>query len=282
MYLAQDAAGQRVALKELAFALAPSANSIDAFEREARLLREIVDPAVPRFLSSFREGDGPRLRLYLAQEFVEGETLAQRLTRGALDEAACRDLARQVLRVLDSLHRRSPRVLHRDLKPQNLILRPDGRVALVDFGAARELLRDVTHGATFVGTFGYMPFEQMGGTVDERSDLYALGATLAHALTGMPPADLVGSSLVGAVEAHTRLSAGLRTLLARLLAPRRDDRCRSAQEALDLLEGRGRALLHAPQFERLLAPADWGQPAWFAALLLLVATAGTLAVLVAA
>src|SRR5438067_7532504 len=119
---AEDGSGRRVALKELAFALVPNAQSLDAFEREARLLRELSHPAVPRFVASFQEGQGPKLRLYIAQEFVEGESLLARIQRGPLDEPACRDIARQVLEVLDVLHRRSPKVLHRDIKPANIIL----------------------------------------------------------------------------------------------------------------------------------------------------------------
>jgi serine/threonine protein kinase len=82
----------------------------------------------------------------------------------------------------------TPPVLHRDLKPANVVLRPDGTLALVDFGSVRTLSTDRTHGSTLVGTFGYMPPEQLGGTVDRTSDLYALGATLLHDLTGRDPA----------------------------------------------------------------------------------------------
>jgi len=254
MYVAEDPSGRRVALKELAFALVPNAQAIEAFEREARLLRELTHPAVPRFVASFQEGAGPKLRLYLAQEFVEGETLLARIARGPLTEGDCRKIAREVLDVLDALHRRSPKILHRDIKPANLIVREDGTIALVDFGAARELLRDVTHGATFVGTFGYMPFEQMGGTVDERSDLYALGATLLHCLTGVPPDDLMGESLTAAFDrSATTPSPGFRAMLARLLVRERDYRCRSAAEALALLDS-DRALQNAPAFSRILAP----------------------------
>lgn len=273
MYVAEDAGGQKVALKELAFALVPSAKTLDLFEREAQVLRALDHPAIPRFVASFSEGTGPRLRLYLAQELVEGETLLAKIQRGPLEANEGRTLALEVLQILDALHRRSPRLLHRDLKPSNLILRPDGRVALVDFGAARELLRDVTHGATFVGTFGYMPFEQMGGTVDERSDLYALGATLVHALTGVPPADLFGKSLSEELTSRApHLSASFRGLLLRLLAPRREDRCRSAAEAIRLLQ-RSDALARTvvPEFPRIRRPRSWVGAVPYVGLLVVVA-----------
>ncbi|HVE86995.1 MAG TPA: serine/threonine-protein kinase, partial [Myxococcales bacterium] len=165
MYEAIGKNGERVALKELIFALVPDAATLDAFEREAALLKAIHHPQIPRFVDAFSEGTGVNTRLYLAQEFVEGEPLLQSFSRQKLAPEEARQLAFQVLAVLDALHGREPPVLHRDVKPANLIRRPDGSVALVDFGSARLLPRGATHRATLVGTFGYMPLEQMGGTV---------------------------------------------------------------------------------------------------------------------
>jgi serine/threonine-protein kinase len=235
VYLAVDGQGQRVALKELLFALVPGAEQLDAFEREAAVLRSLSHPAIPRFLASFKEGSGVGTRLYLAQEFLEGESLLQRIERRRLDEAEAWTLAEGMLETLQALHQRTPALIHRDVKPANLILRPDGRVALVDFGAARHLAREVTHGSTLVGTFGYMPPEQLGGTVEPSSDLYALGATLVHALTGRMPADLLDEALAVSFEKHLQGSAPLKAFLRRLLAPKRSERFASAAEALAAL-----------------------------------------------
>ncbi|MCP3100314.1 serine/threonine protein kinase [Myxococcus sp. K15C18031901] len=233
VYLAVDGEGRRVALKELLFAMVPGTEQLDAFEREAAVLRALEHPDIPRFVASFQEGRGVGTRLYLAQELLEGESLLQRLSRRRLAEDEAWTLAEQVLQTLDALHRRTPALVHRDVKPANLILRPDGRAALVDFGAARHLARDVTHGSTLVGTFGYMPPEQLGGTVEPSSDLYALGATLVHALTGREPAELMGDGLTLSFEAHLpAVSDGARAFLRRLLAPRRADRFPSAKDAL--------------------------------------------------
>src|SRR5579864_8455841 len=89
MYEAVDAEGRRVALKELAFALVPTLQHLEAFERESRLLAQLAHPRIPRFLKSFTEGSGAGTRLYLAQAFVEGESLAAQASRGPLpvDEA---------------------------------------------------------------------------------------------------------------------------------------------------------------------------------------------------
>lgn len=235
VYLAVDGEGQRVALKELLFALVPGVEQLEAFEREAAVLRSLKHPDIPRFLASFKEGSGVGTRLYLAQEFLEGEPLSQRIDRQRLSEAEAWTLAAQVLQTLQELHQRTPALIHRDVKPANLILRPDGRVALVDFGAARHLAREVTHGSTLVGTFGYMPPEQLGGTVEPSSDLYALGATLVHALSGRMPADLLDEGLAVAFEKHVQGSEALQAFLRRLLAPKRSERFASAAEALTAL-----------------------------------------------
>src|SRR5438132_1289457 len=165
-YRAQGPSGM-VALKELVFALVPTAQQLDAFEREAQLLGSVSHPQIPRLIASFREGEGPSLRLYLAQELVEGEPLSSHI---GIDESEARVIARQILNILRYLHERG--IVHRDVKPANVLRRPDGTLALVDFGAARAV-EGVTHGATLVGTFGYMPPEQLGGTVDATADLYA-------------------------------------------------------------------------------------------------------------
>src|SRR5215468_1821944 len=230
VYRAVSPAGVTVALKELVFALAPGAQTIDAFEREARLLAQLDHPATPRFVGSFREGAGIHLRLYLAQELIEGEPLSQRLRRGPLPKDETKAIAKQALNVLAYLHDR--RVLHRDVKPANVIVKPDGTISLVDFGVARELIKEVTHGGTLVGTFGYMPIEQLGGTVDARSDLYALGATLLHCATGIQPGDLLKTDF----SLDASRAGELRGWLEKMTALKRDDRYASAGAALKGLD----------------------------------------------
>jgi len=230
VYRALSSDGSVIALKELQFATVPGAQQIDAFEREAATLKTLHHPSIPRFVASFQEGDGVQLRLYLAAEFIDGEPLSARIARGPLGESELREVATQVLRVLAYLHKVG--VLHRDIKPDNLIVRPGGELVLVDFGSARRLRGSQTHGATLVGTFGYMPTEQLGGTVDATSDLYALGATLLHAATGRAPSDLLAGDF------SLRVPAGipLRDLIARLVQPRRDRRLRNAEAALAVLQ----------------------------------------------
>jgi hypothetical protein len=236
VYLARDEAGAQVALKELHFALVPGTHEVEAFEREAKMLASLQHPAVPRFVESFTEGTGVGLRLYLATELVRGESLADRVARGPLPEADVVCLGTELLHVLCVLQQRSPAIFHRDLKPANVMFRDDGRVVLVDFGSARGVEASRTHRSSLVGTFGYMPPEQLGGTVDRSSDVFALGATLLHAVTGRPPAELLQSNL--ALTIPSSVSPRLRAWLVQALAMDRARRFASAQVALDALEQR--------------------------------------------
>ncbi|MBS1151250.1 MAG: serine/threonine protein kinase, partial [Myxococcaceae bacterium] len=231
--------GEQAALKELLFALVPDAALLEGFEREARLLAQLSHPAIPRLVESFTEGKGVHTRLYLAQQFVRGKSLLQQLEHHRFDEAEAKRLARSLLEILEYLHGLSPRVIHRDLKPANVMRREDGSLALVDFGAARDLVRGVTHGSTLVGTFGYMPPEQMGGTVDLTSDLYALGATLLHLLSRKPPDELLKPGLELAFDEAVNVSPPFRGWLQQLVERERSARFQTAtaaREALDALD----------------------------------------------
>jgi serine/threonine protein kinase len=246
-YLARDEEGRSVALKELVFTLAPSAQQLEDFEREVALLRELDHPRLPRFLGGFRVGSGVHTRLYLAQAYVPGESLAYELEHRRFPEDEVRGIAVEVLEVLKYLHGLSPKVLHRDIKPANLIRDTEGRILLVGFGVARELGGPRAHHATLLGTFGYMPPEQLGGTVDVRGDLYALGATLIHLLARKPPESMLGLGFALDFRRHINVSAHTESFLTRLVAPGPEDRFFSAREALAFL---GRES-QPPRFRRL-------------------------------
>ncbi len=238
MYLAADETGAEVALKELVFALVPSIDAVEAFHREAALLRQLEHPRIPRYVESFTAGEGVHTRLYLAQQYVSGGSLLEDLNRGGtFEEPALALVAREALQILSHLHACKPPVLHRDLKPANLLRGPGGEVMLVDFGSARVHPRGATHGSTLVGTYGYMPPEQLGGTVDATSDLYALGASLVHLATGTPPADLLTRDLSLDLSGLGHLSPRLRAVIAQLVARDRAERFSSAREALAALDG---------------------------------------------
>jgi serine/threonine protein kinase len=177
--------GERVALKVLAGDRAKRDPDAARFMREARLLCVLKHESLVRGLG-FGTDRGLR---YFAMELVEGESLRARLKRGALPEAEAAAIGEKVASALAYAH--SKNVIHRDVKPDNVLLGADGSVKLCDLGLAREAGVDasVTSSGAALGTPRYMSPEQARGEkdVDERADIYSLGVTLFHALTGTPP-----------------------------------------------------------------------------------------------
>ncbi len=189
VYLAEDLrlAARPCALAEMVDTITSpdmQRQAVAAFQREADMLAQLSNEHIPRIYDRFSDEN----RHYLVMEFVDGVTLEDVVRRsgGKLEERKVIDVAIQILDTLDYLHRLSPPVIYRDLKPSNVMLAPSGQVKLIDFGIAR-FFRPQSN-ATMIGTQGYAPPEQYKGQADFRSDLYALGATMHHALTGRDPA----------------------------------------------------------------------------------------------
>src|SRR5215210_8344390 len=190
VYVATDQRfGSTVALKETFF---DDPNLRKAFEREARLLNRLRHAALPRVSDHFEEADGQ----FLVMEYIPGDDLSQMLKARAGKGFPPRQVlgwADQLLDALDYLHTQEPSVVHRDIKPQNLKLTSRDQVVLLDFGLAKgtPLQTRVTNtGSVFGYSFNYAPIEQMQGAgTDPRSDLYSLGATVYHLLTGSTPPD---------------------------------------------------------------------------------------------
>jgi hypothetical protein len=189
--------GRAVAIKRFDVRFAKTWKDAELAEREARVLQSLSHPRLPKYLDHF-EQDGS---LYLVMEKMEGESLAAIQKRGALlSETDVIRLLHDASDVLDYLHGREPPVIHRDLKPGNVIRRPDGTFAFVDFGAVRDKLRP-EGGSTIVGTFGFMSPEQFQGRALPASDVYAIGATALSMLTGRQPEDLPHKGLAIDVRA---------------------------------------------------------------------------------
>jgi hypothetical protein len=141
-----------------------------------------------------------------------------------------------MLGILDYLHGSIPPILHRDIKPSNIIVRPDGTPALVDFGSARRVfLGPEEAGSTVAGTFGYMPYEQYMGQASPASDLYSLGATFLHLLTGRPPRDFMTDE--GRIQVPDPLPGDPRlgAVISRLLRPSPAERFQSARDVRQVL-----------------------------------------------
>jgi serine/threonine protein kinase len=188
VYLAEDLrlAARPCALAEMVDAISNpdvQRQAVVSFQREADMLAELNHEHIPRIYDRFSEQN----RHYLVMEYVAGQTLEELLkaSGGKLPDQTVIDISLQVLDTLEYLHHREPPVIYRDLKPSNIMISPTGQVKLIDFGIARHF--QPLSSATMVGTQGYAPPEQYRGKVETRSDLYALGATMHHALSGRDP-----------------------------------------------------------------------------------------------
>jgi serine/threonine protein kinase len=164
------------------------------FLREASLLARLDHPNLPKVSDFFTEGEHE----YLVMDYVPGMDLKELIDNSRaqgklLKLPVVMDWAQQIIDALGYLHRQAPQILHRDIKPANIKLTPDNRIKVVDFGLAKLIAGDDSRTITVIqgrGTAYYTPLEQYGGEsehTDVRSDIYALGATLYHLLSGHPP-----------------------------------------------------------------------------------------------
>jgi hypothetical protein len=223
-----------VAIKCFRVGRAKAWKDVELAEREARTLASLEHPNLPRYIEHFEE-DGA---LYLVMEMIEGESLATlRARQRTLGAGEVERMLRDIGRALAYLHGRAPPVVHRDIKPGNVVRRTDGSYALVDFGAVRDRLKP-EGGSTVVGTFGYMAPEQFQGRASPRSDLYGLGATALVMLTGSEPEELphVGLGIDVARALGSGASPRLVRALAAMLDPDPDRRAASIEAALRLLD----------------------------------------------
>ncbi len=196
VYLAQDKRlGRRVALKLLPSSVTKDSNRLHRFEQEARTASSLNHPNIIT-IYEIREANST---LMIATEFVEGETLRQHLSFGALPLNEVLNIAIQIADALSSAH--NARIIHRDIKPENIMIRPDGYVKVLDFGLAKltepksersfaeaPTQKVRTGSGVVIGTVGYMSPEQARGqTVDARSDIFNLGTVIYEMVVGQKP-----------------------------------------------------------------------------------------------
>jgi len=235
VYRAEDTllAGRICAVKEIAPDPDAGEDSLaqlqDQFRREASVLARLDHPNLPKVSDYFTQNG----REYLVMDYVPGHNLRELVDRaltdgGFLEETTVLDWARQLCDAISFLHSQDPPVLHRDIKPSNIKVTPSGLVKLVDFGLVKLLTSDEARTVTVVqgqGTAAYTPLEQYGGDdthTDTRTDVYALGATLYHLLTGRPPATarerfLKPSTLVPPRDLNPRISPGVERAILQAL-----------------------------------------------------------------
>ena len=241
--------GITVALKEV---LSAEPSMRKQFEQEARLLASMQHPALPRVSDHFVEGN----RAFLVMQFISGIDLARIITQqsGPFPRDQVIAWADQLLDALIYLHSRDRQVIHRDIKPHNLKLTATGQIALLDFGLAKAQHSDssVTSSRAFFGyTKHYAPLEQIQDErTDPRSDIYALGATLYHLLTGIKPPDALvrASALLSgepdplklANKIHPIVGTEISAILYKAMALKSEERFSTASEFREALRRIGR------------------------------------------
>jgi serine/threonine protein kinase len=224
--------GVEVAVKDNLFTTDEYARQ---FRREAVILANLRHPHLPRVTDHFViEGQGQ----YLVMDYIEGEDLRQRMDRtGLLSEDDAVTIGAAICDALTYLSTRSPSIVHRDIKPGNVKITPQGQIFLVDFGLAKVLqgTQATTTGARAM-TPGYSPPEQYGtARTDQRSDIFSLGATLYAALTGAVPEDALARAMdqteLTPIRKHNpKVSRRLAGVIEKSLAAQPDDRYQTAEE----------------------------------------------------
>jgi serine/threonine protein kinase len=233
--------------------------AIGDFKRESLLLTSLEHPCIPTIYDYFY--DETLSRFYLVMKYISGGDLASRMrssSGGRLDEKTVADWGMQVADVLEYLHSRPKAIIYRDLKPANLMIDGNsGRVMLIDFGIARWVTQQ-EKGVTAVGTMGYAPPELFSGRVEPASDVYSLGATMFHLLTGSDPQDNPLLIFDFAKNPRPRqiapsISSEMEHILMRAVEYKPEDRFRTAGELRNEL---------ATHLERLnLGRVSYGAPA---------------------
>ncbi len=242
--------GHTVALKQT---LTNDEDQWKQFEREARLMAWLNHPALPRVSDYFTEGH----RAFFVMQFVEGNDLAEIIARqpGPLPRQAVVAWADQLLDALIYLHTHERQIIHRDIKPHNLKVTRTGQIVLLDFGLAKTQTADPSGSLSCTSVFGYTPryapLEQIQdlGT-SPQSDIYALGATLYHLLTGVKPPDALtrATALVSARpnplkpanEINEAVGSELAAILTRAMAQNPAERYATAAEFREALRQIGR------------------------------------------
>jgi len=163
--------------------------AIEDFKRESMILSQLDHSSIPTIYDYFF--DEQECRFYLVMKYISGGDLSARLRaapEGKIDEKTVTEWGIQIADVLDYLHNQPTTIVYRDLKPSNVMIDGNsGRIMLIDFGIARSINQKEEKGVTAVGTMGYAPPELFSGNVEPRSDIYSLGSTMFHLLTGADP-----------------------------------------------------------------------------------------------
>ena len=241
VYLARDnRLNKQWAVKEIKNDGSKSTKTLlKGLEREANILKNVDHPVLPRIVDIINQ-EGV---IYVVMDFIEGETISDRLKKeGAQPQELVIEWGLQLASALDYLHNMNPPVIYRDMKPSNVMIKPEGGVKLIDFGTAKEYDVENNADTTALGTRGYAAPEQFGDSkgrgiynTDERTDIYNLGATLYHIVTGMNPCE-PPYEIRPIREWNPALSSGLEKILLKCTQADPKDRYQNCSELMYALE----------------------------------------------
>lgn len=201
---------------------------------ETELLKKLKHPNLPSIVDVIEDEH----TFLIVMDYIEGNPLSKSLEEfGAQPQEYVIEWARQLCDVLGYLHSRTPSIIYRDMKPSNIMLKPDGNLTLIDFGTAREFKEKNLADTTCLGTVGYAAPEQFGGMgqTDARTDIYCLGATLYHLVTGYNPSE-PPYEIKPIREINPNLSSGLERILLKCVQRNPEDRYQSCAELMYALE----------------------------------------------
>ena len=204
---------------------------VNSLLAEANMMKRLDHPSLPRIVDIIDNG----VTIYVVMDYIEGESLDKILNEyGAQPEEMVVNWAKQLCDALSYLHSQKPPIIYRDMKPANVMLKPEGNIKIIDFGIAREYKEQNLADTTVLGTKGYAPPEQYSGQTDPRSDIFALGMTMHHLLTGVDPRN--GEPYAPVRQWNPELSEGIETIIDRCVEPAAENRYQSCADLLYDLE----------------------------------------------
>lgn len=243
-FLARDLTTEEMVVVKLLTLDRENQDELKLFEREAGILEALSHPYIPSYLNYFELNSSLGREFALVQTYITGKSLQDYLDAGRkFSEKETKKIAKSLLEILIYLHGCTPPVIHRDIKPDNILITVSSnrldQVYLIDFGAVRMLLNRENTTFTVVGTQGYMPPEQLSGRALAASDLYSTGLTLIVLMAGTHPSTLPKRNLriqLDQISEIGSLSPAFSDWLSWMVEPGLEKRLPSAQAALEALE----------------------------------------------
>lgn len=200
---------------------------VNSLLAEANMMKRLDHPALPRIVDIIDNG----VTIFVVMDYIEGESLDKVLLEyGAQPEDVVVGWAKQLCDALTYLHSQKPPIIYRDMKPANVMLKPEGNIKIIDFGIAREYKEQSLADTTVLGTKGYAPPEQYSGQTDARSDIFALGMTMHHLLTGVDPRS--GDAYAPVRMWNPELSEGIEIIIDKCVQPAAEKRYQNCEDLL--------------------------------------------------